>query len=110
MKNNLIKLLVKTPQLNTITSSYSEWEKAAEFLIDNGVIVPPCKIGDIIYSIWEDDEGVLQIDEIEVLDVSAQKIWIGGGYFGYDEIGKNVFLTCEEAERTIRGRRNGGDT
>jgi hypothetical protein len=29
----------------------NEWEKAADELLANGVIVPPCKVGDMVYSI-----------------------------------------------------------
>ena len=30
----------------------------ADYLLASGVTVLPCKVGDTVYSIWEDDEGV----------------------------------------------------
>jgi len=72
-------------------------EVLADYLLENGVTILPCKVGDTVYSIWEDDEGVLQIDEIEVLDVSVEEIWV-------NEIGVAVFPTREEAEKEIERR------
>lgn len=79
-------------------------EVLADYLLANGVTVLPCKIGDILYSIWEDDNGVLQIDETEIEDVSTQKIWVNGGGFDVDWLGKSDFLSREEAEKEIERR------
>lgn len=72
------------------------------------MIEVPCSIGDTVYSIWEDDEGVLQIDEAEVLDVSAKMIWINGGGFDVNNLGKSDFLSREEAEKAIKERESLG--
>ena len=69
----------------------------------------PCAIGDTVYSIWEDEEGKLQIEEIEAIDVSVQKVWIGDVYFSCQEIGVNVFFTREEAEKAIKERESLGN-
>lgn len=79
-------------------------EVLADYLLENGVTVLPCKVGDILYSIWQDDDGNLQIDETEVLDVSVKMIWIEGGGFSVDSIGKSDFLSREEAEKEIAER------
>ena len=107
MREKLIDLIEKADKAQeershrTMRDFYGD---IADYLIEHCVVVLPCKVGDTVYSIWEDDEGVLQIDEIEVLDASVQEIWINGGYFGCNEIGVAVFLTREEAEKAIAER------
>ncbi len=64
----------------------------------------PCKIGDMVYSIWQDDDGNLQIDETEIVDVSIHKIWVNGGGFDVDCLGKSDFLSREDAEKEISRR------
>lgn len=76
-------------------------EVLADYLLANGVTVFPCKVGDTVYSIWEDEEGVLQIDEAEIVDVSIHKIWVNGGGFDVDCLGKSDFLSREEAEKAL---------
>ncbi|MEE0982184.1 MAG: hypothetical protein U0K91_10895 [Acutalibacteraceae bacterium] len=79
-------------------------EVLADYLLENGVTILPCKVGDILYSIWEDDNGVLQIDETEIEDVSTRKIWVNGGGFDIDCLGKSDFLSREDAEKEIARR------
>lgn len=76
----------------------------ADYLLANGVTILPCKAGDILYSIWEDDDGNLQIDETEIVDVSIHKIWVNGGGFDVDCLGKSDFLSREDAEKEISRR------
>ena len=79
-------------------------EILADYLLENGVTILPCKAGDILYSIWEDDDGNLQIDETEIVDVSIHKIWVNGGGFDVDCLGKSDFLSREDAEKEISRR------
>lgn len=78
----------------------------ADYLLANGVIVPPCKVGDTIYrcgdpikKIYEWDIVCIEVyyDEIEFVDDSDNR-------FTIDDIGKSVFLTKEEAERALAER------
>ena len=86
-------------------------EKLADHLLSNGVIVPPCKVGDVVYfldAICVDDSycinncccidckyAELQVREID-FDLSM-----------YKEIGKTVFLTKEDAEKALKERSEG---
>ena len=79
-------------------------EFLADYLLENGVTILPCKVGDMVYSIWQDDYGNLQIDETEIVDVSIHKIWVNGGGFDVDCLGKSDFLSREEAEKEIERR------
>ena len=84
----------------------------ADYLLANGVIVPPCKVGQTVYRIYWN----FNIDECKVsaLTQKADKSWkiritsgIHRGVFEItpDELGKTVFLTKEEAEKTLAERR-----
>lgn len=93
----------------------------ADYLLANGVIVPPCKVGDTVYFIssrYETigrrktqvdfvDEGV--VDNIVVgqkgvpqIDVcNDDNVWM---FFDADEdFGRVAFLTREEAEQALKG-------
>lgn len=51
-RERLIELLKKAPLCNRdFDLQYSDGtiEKFAEYLLENGVIVPPCKVGDTVY-------------------------------------------------------------
>ena len=95
-------------------------EVIADHLLENGVIVPPCKVGDLIYMPWEYggtsgvallgvthmvvDKGELRImtdfssDDEEYFDLYF------GGKFVISDFGKTVFLTREEAEKALAER------
>jgi hypothetical protein len=68
-----------------------EW--LADYLLANGVIVPPCKVGDTVY----------QIDGVRVYESTIKNVIYdtNGVAFDEDAIGKTVFLTREEAEKAL---------
>ena len=79
----------------------------AEYLLEHGVIVPPCKVGDRVYR-PSDCLGVVQFviisfniyeSEMFFTDDSENIIYLS-------DIGKTVFLTREEAERALKEREN----
>ncbi len=91
----------------------------ADYLLANGVIVPPCKVGDTVWmvaKVYADVEGVEKhiIFKGEVVSVSVQpeRLWIYCRYEeGWDywhkcveDFGKTVFLTKEEAEKALKER------
>lgn len=45
-RDRLIELLKDAPSLDVLYGQDEEWESAAYHLLANGVIVPPCKVGD----------------------------------------------------------------
>lgn len=133
MKDRLIELLEKAekkageyikendhmdyiPTLKELLGVY------ADCLLSEGVIVPPCKVGDIVYSYthsWRKEDGIspYQITNITITQnkkgewtkkYRAMKVKNGKTIdnqlnFAFDEIGKTVFLTREEAERALKG-------
>lgn len=86
-------------------------ELIAEYLLANGVIVPPFKLGQKLYDATEffSDTCAPEIYELKD-DVMYIEKRVGGGYlFTYDgmyiypeEIGKTVFLSLEDAEKALK--------
>ena len=77
---------------------------------EKGVIVPPCKVGDRVYSIFVGDTKIVRNfidpngDKITQIKINHKgchfKCW--WGYFHISDIGKTVFLTKEEAEAKLK--------
>ena len=87
-EERLVELLEQTGMLD----SKSRCRIAAEELLANGVIVPPCKVGDIVYVISKGN--ILPYYEIK--------------YLLPDYFGKTVFLTKEEAEAKLKELKDNG--
>ena len=98
MRNKLIE---------TIKESHSEWlmktydretdknvcEYLADDLLENGLVVLPCKVGDKVFQL--DNGGNIYESEITKLIYDT-----AGIAFDESAIGKSIFLTRQEAERT----------
>lgn len=91
--------------LNTATAEFrfDSWEntdKIADFLLANGVIVPPCKMGEPLYRVCS-PRGLRQkpsVREIKLLWTNLKQ--------SLADYGTLVFLTREEAERVANGKQN----
>ena len=92
--------------------------KLADHLLANGVIVPPCKVGDTVYVICNNEVQETTVfsmiaqteDDHYVFIIQAKAIdgaWRDAdGYhsvFGKFIFCKTVFLTREEAEKALKG-------
>lgn len=111
--DRLIELVSKAKEeyANDITD-HTETEYIVENLLDNGVIVPPCKVGAEIFGLFDnDDEQRKEIYEGKVLCFSLDEnnlLWARMRYrngltywYTIDDFGKTVFLTPEEAEKAL---------
>ena len=109
-RNRLIKLIM---ECSTFSPEYEEQAKlhasyVADHLMRAGVLAPPLKLGDTVYSIV----GSVQfVNSVEVTDIQFNKYgydFVGmtknGTYkfFEEDDIGKTYFYTLEEAEEALR--------
>ena len=74
----------------------------ADYLLENGVIVPPVKVGDRVYQ----TDGVMiyesTIDEITYY-TDAVIYYTSGIAFDDRAIGDSIFLTRGEAEQALKG-------
>ena len=114
MRDRLRQLLLNT----NIT-----WEttKIAEYLITNGVIVPPCKVGDTVYYIHETywdknykdyiDTKELKEDVVQIVECPELKtnLMLEVKEFDWDLFNNwlngEIFLTKAEAEQKLKEMR-----
>ena len=86
----------------------------ADYLLENGVIVPPCKVGQTVWLIkslnWQQTEWGIKEGKISMIQQKADKSWkfrVTENHsvqdYTVDSIGKMVFLTREESERALKG-------
>ena len=110
MKDRLIELIESTRYWGSGTS-----EEIADYLLENGVIVPPCKVGDIVYKVYDIESVHRQILELEVLMIevgiqrkvclkTTKKHRYNFDKATFEDFGKTVFLTREEAEQALQKR------
>ena len=121
MRDRLIELLSKFERVcdesctGIVESCYKCTKRQlADHLLVNGVIVPPCKVGDTVYEIQPIRKRV-QAYEITTIKYNGHYWWftwilkdrkgIYGNVDGFSshQIGKTIFLTREEAERALKG-------
>lgn len=67
-------------------------------VLENAVVLP-CKVGDTVYDVFPLGQKIIprRVTGIRV-GISAE-----GTYLSMERIGKDVFLTREEAERALKG-------
>ena len=84
------------------------WGDVADYLLANGVIVPPCKVGDTVYFLdaicVNDSYCINNCCCIDCKYAELQVCEIDFDLSMYKEIGKTVFLTKEEAEKALAER------
>lgn len=94
-RERLIELLKNVPR-----NTRAFYDQFADYLLENGVIVPPCKVGDTVY----ETDGI-RIYELIILDISLHKNkpYYETESLDFDDyaIGKSIFLTREEAEKAL---------
>jgi hypothetical protein len=107
MRDRLIELLEEAKiqaraTIGGLNHGFGEWY--ADYLLANGVIVPPCKVGDTVYCIRYDKA---RKPFVKPLPVRSVTIWEKGKFTVFtsreDYFGETAFLTREEAEQTLKG-------
>ncbi len=102
----LANILQDTSYLDVSNEEF--WWDAAEQLIANGVIVPPCKVGERVYCIRFDKARKPFVKPLEVRSITT----FGTGKFTVfttkeDYWGVTAFATNEEAEEALKERSKG---
>jgi hypothetical protein len=88
-------------------------ELIADYLLANGVIVPPCKVGDTVWCIHNYTKpkkfqiSILTMSENHYSFVIETKDGVYKHYCDKDSVGKWVFFTREEAEKALAERSRG---
>jgi hypothetical protein len=121
MRDRLIKLLEQGHK------NYLYYDQIADYLLENGVIVPPCKVGDVVYElITIKDKSTKKINSHIVsrvvtsvhlsnrysdkdkpyITLSAETFYKNGAYIKrvpIEAFGVTVFGTEREAEQKLKG-------
>lgn len=110
MRERLIELINKSfaeesEKRLVITAQYT-----ADYLLDNGVIVLPCKVGDMVYDLTFGEVNTYIVEKMNFTytpdGLECEEVIAMGKYglhFNFDNIGKTVFLTKEEALEALKG-------
>lgn len=120
MRDRLIELIsdMENELLRAYQYTTDEYRIAsiADHLIENGAIIPPCKVGDTVYYPWiYDGQCGVAFNKVESI-----KIYVNGLplvivedwgsdmpmpiSFCNEDFGKTVFLTREDAVKALRER------
>ena len=126
MRDRLIELVKHVPYGVSVGATFEQYfcKKVADHLLANGVIVPPCKVGDTVYTnlamrgwYYRDKDRPYSAKVVFIGLNNSEEM--GGGLFNvayekdgnmlqfrFSDIGKSVFLTKEEAEKALREKSN----
>ena len=112
MRERLIEIIKKVPYGVSVGAKFERHfcEKVADCLLENGVIVPPCYIGQEIWHMSYRFDGRVELKKgkVSMLQQKADKSWkiritVRSSVWDFtpNEIGKIYFLTKEEAEKAL---------
>ena len=113
MRDRLIELLQAPIPLTDGISVFGEKRLTcsdcnflADHLIENGVICPPCKVGNTVYLVGTITKQIVKAKVI-YFGWHEDDMWLactnGVAVSVKEQLGKTVFLTKEAAEKALRG-------
>ena len=107
-RNKLIEILDKSFAEQHEKRGLLTAQHTAEHLLANGVICPPCKVGDTVYCLIQGFENPLKAT-VNRITVQVSGVVISCSVFGYfgqsymaTDFGKTVFLTKSQAEEVLK--------
>ena len=112
MRNKLTKLLIDGHK------QYLFYDQIADYLISEGVIVPPCKVGDIVWLVYTPKWPANPADKGKwfMIQDGVQRIIYGAkglsietwnvGTIPAKEIGTKLFFIREDAEKALAEKEN----
>ena len=111
-RERLKELVGNYPCMSTAEDCFMESISSdlADYLLANGVIVPPCKVGDTVWCInnytkpIEFQITILTLSENHYSFVIERMNGVYKHYCDKDSVGKWVFFTKEEAEQALKER------
>lgn len=107
-RERLVEFINNYPCMSTTEDCFIESisEDLADYLLANGVIVPPCKVGDTVFCIRYDKARKPFVKPLEICSIAS----FGAGKFmvfttKLDTWGVTAFATKEEAEKALKERK-----
>ena len=108
MRDRLIELIQ-----NSVGGCARHWaEVIADHLLANGVIVPPCKVGQTVYYIsgFNGDEKICGKKVKRILfDNEGLVFTVRGMYMDFNIPENELYITREEAEEALEKMKGGGE-
>ena len=113
-KERLVELLLESEPIKErdLDDGWGDNEISdiAEYLLENGVIVPPVKVGDTVYGISRGVIIPIRIDRIQYSNRGIDILGRNERYFGYrtitlhpdNEFGIEWYTTKEAAEKAMK--------
>ena len=106
---SLIKRLAAYEDIAELCGGLDRLRELAEADKNGRVVVPPCKVGDVVYG-FHGEKTILPMvakwieTNTDGWTVAAQYAPMAPKFFQFSDFGKTVFLTHEEAERAMEGK------
>ncbi len=110
-KDKADEIALKLMRLADLESlcSYNRLRELAEADKDGRLVVPPCKVGDVLYR--ASPSGVVVHRVVNVVYRGLTSRWyidtIPNFPYASEELGKTTFLTREEAEKALGAKKDG---
>ncbi|MBR5782890.1 MAG: hypothetical protein IKY33_01540 [Clostridia bacterium] len=112
MRDRLIELMKEWGRANNDSFPF---ESVADHLIADGIIAPPCKVGDTAWFVLEDDFPVHKwyLSPEPVTEVCSRGFFVSGyvndendmsNYTPWTQVGDEVFFSEEAAKAVLRER------
>ena len=102
-KERITEILKAYTKKHNISASSVILEEYAEELLANGVIVPPCKVGQIVWLVRDGKIEETTVEKIVLKDKGLYLKLLCNSFYETTcrSIGKTVFLNREEAEKAL---------
>ena len=110
-RERLIDLIIEAERTDPLKGNSIVY--LADYLLEHGVIVLPCKVGDTLYEIHERRNSGKWIKTISERHVNGIEVGLHNVLIArcgttisvfLSDLGKTVFLTREEAEKALKER------
>lgn len=102
-KEKITAILKAYTKKHNISASSVILEEYAEELLANGAIVPPCKVGQIVWLVRDGKIEETTVEKIVLKDKGLYLKLLCNSFYETTcrSIGKTVFFTREEAEKAL---------
>ena len=113
-RDRLIELMEQANE--TVVGFYIDGDIGvlADYLIANGVIVPPCKVGQVVYSCMSFENDAVEIVQgvVEEVSLGSDGLWISCSFecglkywYPLGNFVKNIYFTEKEAKKALAERK-----
>lgn len=104
MREKLVELLIDLDMLSCGKTRRCDIEKHADYLLENGVIIPKYKIGDIVWYLTGIHSDVVKsaiVDEITINCNGIADLFVRSDTAGFYDSVEMFYPTKEEAEKAL---------